>query len=134
MKVSPKQYAQMLFEATQGKSAENIQEVTKNFVFLLRKKHQLKHIRKILRFFNQIYNQEHNIVEAHVDSAKPLDEKSRERIIEYIQSNFPKSKPVLLEKVVPVLQGGIILRIGDEAIDGSVVKNLLHFKQHMRIR
>jgi len=58
-----------------------------------------------------------------VETAKPLDDENRKRVLEYLNSRTQDSIE-LIEKVDKDLIGGIILRMNDLQIDASVRNNL----------
>ena len=68
MKVSIKQYAQALFDLTNGKSEQDISIIVKNFADQLKKDGQLKNAGAIMEKFGRLYNETHGIVEAAVSS------------------------------------------------------------------
>jgi F-type H+-transporting ATPase subunit delta len=55
-----------------------------------------------------------------VTSAQPLDDGQRSMIATRLHEVYGK-EPVLIEKVDASLMGGIVLRIGDKVLDGSVL-------------
>ncbi|MEY3784502.1 MAG: hypothetical protein RLZZ230_824 [Candidatus Parcubacteria bacterium] len=134
IRIKPKQYAQLLYEITKGKTADQIPQILSGFVRTLRKKHHTKYIHQIISFFKNIYNSEHNILEVHVESAELLDEENNRNIQSYIEKNHPGKEIVFTKKVSPQLKGGVMIRVGDKMIDGSVLKNVVKFRQTMHVR
>ncbi len=134
IRIKPKQYAQLLYEITKGKTEEQIPQILSEFVQTLRKKHHTKYTHQIISFFKKIYNSEHNILEVYVESAELLDEENSKNIQEYVQKTHPGKEIVFTKKVSPQLKGGVMIRVGDKMIDGSVLKNIIKFRQTMRIR
>jgi F-type H+-transporting ATPase subunit delta len=134
IRVKPKQYAQLLYEVTKGKTADQLPSILSEFVLTLRKKHHTKYTHQIISFFKKIYNAEHNILEVYVESAEVLDDENSKSIQTYIEKNYPGQEIIFTKKVSPQLRGGVMIRVGDKMIDGSVLKNIIKFRQTMRIR
>lgn len=134
IRIKPKQYAELLYEITKGKTAEQIPAILSEFVLTLRKKHHTKYLHQIISFFRKIYNSEHNILEVYVESAEVLDDETSQIIKTYVENKYPSKEIVFIKKVSPALKGGVMVRTEDEMIDGSVLKNIIKFRQTMCIR
>jgi F-type H+-transporting ATPase subunit delta len=119
-KVSSTQYAKALFELTEGKSHKDTDEIVGEFTRLLVKKNQTKLLPKIIEKFNGIWNKNNGIVEAEVITFEKLSVELRNKLRNYILTKY-KAKEVLINNIVnESLKGGIIIRVGDEVMDGSV--------------
>jgi F-type H+-transporting ATPase subunit delta len=73
--------------------------------------------------FARLDREDHGIVVASVDSAKPLDEGTRAALVAQLEETTGKSV-VLKESVVPELIGGVAIQIGSRRWDGSVKRRL----------
>jgi len=133
MKISIKQYAQVLYELTLDKSEVEVNVVIERFVKELIKNNQIKSAPKIIEKFEEIYNQKNKIVVASVTSANKLESDYLERIEKYLMDRYEAKEVVLDNKVSPEIKGGIILRIGDEIIDGSVSNRLRSLKTKLTV-
>ena len=133
MKISIKQYAQVLYELTLNKSEVEVNVVIERFVKELIKNNQIKSAPKIIEKFEEIYNQKNKIVVASVTSANKLESDYLERIEKYLMDRYEAKEVVLDNKVSPEIKGGIILRIGDEIIDGSVSNRLRSLKTKLTV-
>ncbi len=67
-----------------------------------------------------------------VTSAQPLNDEQRGLISERLQAAYGK-QPVLIEKVDSQLLGGIVLRIGDRVLDGSVLGKLAAIRSSVAV-
>lgn len=129
MKISTVQYAKTLLELTDGKSEQEIFVMVKSFAELLKKDGQLKNTGKIMEKFSQLYNTKHQIVEAVVVSRRELDLKMIENVQEFLQKKYG-AKSVQIENVVDEkIKGGLIVKVGDEILDGSVNSKLNKLKK-----
>ena len=73
--------------------------------------------------FEILYNDYRGQAVAHVTSALPLDDASRASITRQLE-NLTGKQIVLQERVDRALLGGVIARVGDTLIDGSVRRRL----------
>ncbi|MDX9913419.1 MAG: ATP synthase F1 subunit delta [Candidatus Moranbacteria bacterium] len=133
MKVSIKQYAQVLYELTLDKSEVEVNVVIEKFVNELIRNNQIKSASKIIEKFEEIYNQKNKIVVASVTSVSKLEGDYLERIKKYLMDRYEAKEVVLNNKVSPEIKGGIILRVGDEIIDGSVSNRLRSLKTKLTV-
>ncbi|EKE22238.1 MAG: hypothetical protein ACD_7C00017G0003 [uncultured bacterium] len=128
MKISTKQYAQVLYDLTRKKSEAEVNIVVEKFVKELAKNNNVKLASKIVDKFQEIYNRENGIIEASVTSAEKLDKIQMERIEKYLLDKYKAEKVMLSNEIRKEIKGGIILRVGDEIIDGSVTNLLRSLK------
>lgn len=133
MKVSIKQYAQALYELTLGKSEGEVNVAIEKFVKELIKNNQIKSASKIIEKFEEIYNQKNGIVVASVTSANKLESGYMDRIEKYLLDKYKAKEVVLNNEVSPEIKGGIILRVGDEIIDGSVSNQLRSLRARLAV-
>jgi len=67
-------------------------------------------------------------VRVQVRTAEQLDDTLRKRIVEVLNKAIQK-EVVLEESVDPELLGGLVVRVGDQVIDGSVRHRLEQIRQ-----
>jgi len=128
MRVSPKQYAQTLYDLTDGKSKPEIEHSVADFARHMKKGRKLKLSGKIIESFEKIYNQEKGVVEAEVVTAEKLNEPLEKKIKGYIEKKYEAKKIVLKNTIDPKIKGGMVIRVGDEVVDGSVAGRLGELK------
>lgn len=124
MKLSAKQYAKTLYEITEGKSQAEIDEIAGNFVKLLVKNNQTKMAGKIIERFNEISNAKEGIVEASVTSREKLSDDLMDKLNNFVKEKYQAKKVVFDNEIDEKILGGIILRVKDEVLDGSVRNHL----------
>jgi F-type H+-transporting ATPase subunit delta len=128
MKISVKQYSQTLFDLTDGKSEQDVLLIVKKFAEQLKNDGQLKNAERIMEKFGELYNAAHGIVLAEITTKEELKKEMREKIEKFVKEKY-LAKEVVIENVVDEkIQGGIIIRVGDEVIDGSVANELKKLK------
>ncbi|SRR6266567_1420787 len=132
MKISIKQYSQTLFDLTNGKSEQEILNVVKKFAEQLKKDGQLKNAKAIIEKFSALYNGANGIVEAEVKSARKLEAAQIVEIEKFVRDKY-SAKEVKVENIIDEkVKGGIIIRVGDEVIDGSVEAQLNKLKKELK--
>ena len=129
MKASAAQYAKTLYELASGKNKSEIDSIATSFAKLLAKNNRLKMTPAIIEKFGNIWNRENGILEADVESAYPLNDEISGKITKEIKEKYGAKEVILNNKINKDIKGGIIIKIGDEVIDGSVKKQLEMLKQ-----
>jgi len=132
MKVSAKQYAWTLYDLTVGKKEADIDSVIIKFSKELSANNQLNLLENIIEKFNIIWNERNGIVEAEIVSAEGLDDELVEKIKSFVMKKYEAKQVVLNNRVDKSLKGGIIIKVGDEVIDGSVKKKMVLLKESLR--
>jgi F-type H+-transporting ATPase subunit delta len=128
MKISIKQYSQTLLELTDGKSEQEISVIVGKFALQLKNDGQIKNVSKIVQKFSEIYNVKNGIVEATVISARKLENDQIGKIENVIKEKY-SAKEVMIENVIDKeIKGGIIVKVGDEVLDGSITSQLKRLK------
>lgn len=128
MKITVNQYANGLYELTTGKSKREINDVIANFIKTLQKNRQLKLAEEIIAKFNEIYNQENGIVEAEVVSHEVLCNSLLIKASNYISNKYKAKEVVLNNKVDSNIKGGIVIKVGDKILNGSVAKQISNLR------
>lgn len=68
-KLTPKQYAESLYQAIEGASGSELSKRIDNFLVLVKQRKDLKKLDKIYYQFVEVYQREKGILEAEVVSA-----------------------------------------------------------------
>lgn len=131
MKITVNQYAKSLYAATGDKNQKEIGDAVSNFIKILQKNRQLKLFSKITQKFTEIWNQEKGIVKAEITSREELHTELRNKVSKYVKERY-QAKEVILHNIIDEkIQGGIIIRVEDEILDGSVVRQLQELKNNL---
>jgi len=93
---------------------------TRNFVLLLSERNRLAAFDAILDAFNTQYDERVGRVRAQITSAKPLDAASVDALSKHLSHITGGKQVVITQAVDSNLIGGIVTRIGDLVLDGSV--------------
>ncbi|HRY82805.1 MAG TPA: ATP synthase F1 subunit delta [Candidatus Moranbacteria bacterium] len=129
MKITATQYAKTLYEMTEKKSQKEIDNVMENFVKVLAKNNQLKFKKNIIAKFEEIYDRENGIVTAQVVSREKLESGMIKKITDFLKSKYKAKEVVVENKIDENIKGGIIIKVGDEVLDGSVINQLNNLKK-----
>ncbi|MBM7853733.1 F-type H+-transporting ATPase subunit delta [Desulfohalotomaculum tongense] len=118
-----KQVVSQLFEG-------RVSETTINFLYLIVDRHREAYLSDIVEEFINQANEARNRVDAEVISAKELTAEQKKSLAGVL--NRLAGKEVSPEyKVDASLIGGLVVRIGDKVIDGSVKHKLESLKQSL---
>jgi len=131
MKITTKQYAQTLLDLTENKSEQEVSAIVQKFADQLKKDGQLKNAGKIMEKFSQLYNAAHGIVEAEVVSKSEMGENELRKIEEFIVKKYGGNKVEIRNIVDEKIKGGIVIKVGDEVIDGSVAGKLKKLEKEL---
>lgn len=132
MRINSKQYARALYGLTRDKNEADVDSVIIKFAGELKRGGQLKLVNEIIEKFNEIWNEQNGIVEAEVISARELESSQVCKVESYIKEKYKAKKVVLKNRVDKNIKGGVIIKVGDEIIDGSVKKKLVLLKESLR--
>ncbi|WP_066756388.1 ATP synthase F1 subunit delta [Crocinitomix algicola] len=81
----------------------------------------------IAKGFIELYKKSNGIHEVFVTSAHPLDQATKDKIVEKLKAGV-NGTIELHEKVDPELIGGFVVRIDDQQIDASIASQLSNLK------
>ncbi len=106
-------------------------DVIKNFLSLLVEKRRLRFLPEINLIYRKLLDEFLNIERAKVISAIPLPEESIGKIRETLEKMTGKSIIVEVEEDAAII-GGIVAKVGDLVLDGSVRTQLMSLKDTLR--
>lgn len=101
-----------------------IGRISDRFINILVRKGRESMLEEIAQAFLNVYREANSILMAEVRSAAPLSDGARARVKELVEQRFPGKSVTLQEQVDPALIGGVVVRVGDEQIDASVLRRL----------
>ncbi len=124
----PQVLAQAKKETIHKVFGQDVHEIVLNFLLLLVDKRREGILPTIIYEYVNLANQARNIVEAEVTTALPLDEDQHTALVNKL-SLVTGKKIVLKIQINKRIIGGIIVKIGDKLIDGSVACQLATLKK-----
>lgn len=128
MKATATQYAKTLYELTINKTHHEIDGIVCNFLKELNRNNQMKMADGIARKFEEIYHAENGIVEAEVVTKEKISESLETKIKHFLKEKYKAEKVEIKNIVDKNLKGGVVIRVGDEIIDGSLDRKLNDLK------
>lgn len=111
--------------------AGKLSETTDNFLFLLVDKQREAFIGDITAVFTELANRARHVVKAEVTSAVELNKDEKKKLGDML-NKLTDSKVETAFAVDPALLGGVVVRIGDRVIDGSLRARLANMREHLR--
>lgn len=115
----------------EGMLEGRVSPLTQRFARLLIEKGRFKHIRAIADAFDEANDAVMDVAKVSVTTFLPLSEAQRAKLIERLQRFTSRSTIRLDEKVDAGLLGGMVVRLGDTVLDGSVKGRLQRLRQHL---
>lgn len=129
--LDPKQRNLEKVDAVRQMFAGRVQPEALNLLMILVERGRTPLLPRILERYQSLSREAHGIVIAEVTTAIPVEEDERQRIAEEL-GRMTGKQVQLQTKVDPEIIGGMIARIGDKLIDGSVRTSLLQLRQSLR--
>ena len=117
-------------DAIESALNSNVQRETRNLVKLLIERDRAAMIPQIREIFDDELRAERGIAVAQVTTADPLSDAERDLVREKLESLTGKHVQIT-QTVDPEIIGGIVIRIGDQVIDGSVRNKLERMRQRL---
>lgn len=111
--------------------AKTVSPITMNFLLLILHKKREMALKQIVSQFINLANEARGIVKAQVASASQLSSQQ----LEELRKSLAKitGKNILLEVMIDEkLIGGLVVKIGDRIIDGSIATKLKMLEKHLK--
>jgi F-type H+-transporting ATPase subunit delta len=107
-----------------------VTDLAKNAMGLLTRRRRLSALSAIAKELDRLSDQRAGIVRASVVSAEPLSEAFAEKLTDELKAMTGR-RIVLDQRHDPELLAGLIVRIGDQVIDGSARTRLAELSAHL---
>ncbi len=109
---------------------EKLSATMENFLMLLIMKKRIKHLKAVADHYERLLYQMKGKAIARVLTALPLAADQKKTLAEKLSQMFGVSVE-LKEEVKPDLIGGMMIYLGDQRMDGSVLGQLERMKQRL---
>ena len=110
---------------------ETVSEPVLHLLLLLVRKRRQKALAKIVEAYEEMVAQERRERRVAVATASALDDDARARLAEVLARKIG-ARVVLDTRVDPTLLGGVVARVGDTLIDGSLKAELARLSRRMK--
>lgn len=107
------------------------QQYTRNFALLLLERDRFGELPGVLEFFQELMLEDRGIAIAEVTTAIELTPDEQQAVEERLSRILGK-QILMRPRVDPSIIGGIVARVGDDLIDGSVRTQLTQMKRQLR--
>lgn len=105
--------------------------LTQNFLRLLLDKNRIGAIQEISAYYAKLTDEISNITRAEILTAKPLKEEARDRLGTALEGLTGKKVNIEVKEDASLI-GGLVVRIGDLLLDGSVKAQLEGLKESLK--
>lgn len=109
---------------------DDVDEIVRNFMLLLVDKHRITLIEEIVGKYQALSNEAQNIIIAHVTTAATMSEQQKNALtakLEAITDKHIKLKTYVDKSII----GGIVVKMGDKLIDGSVTTKIKSLEKQL---
>lgn len=107
-----------------------IDEDLLTFILILVEKDRILYLREKLAELKKLDLEARGSIVATVQSAVPLKDYQRKKLIESLMNRY--NKQIILEETIdPQILGGIVIKVGDDLIDGSLRSTVDDLRQNM---
>ena len=124
--IPPEAKIRLVKEIFQGK----VSPLTLNFLGVVLSKRREEYLPDIYNRYLEQANITRGVVEAEVRSAVPLAQEQTEALAQRLGTKLGKTLK-LKTRVEPALMGGIVVRVGDTLLDGSVRTRLQRLRERL---
>ncbi|OQY50645.1 MAG: ATP synthase F1 subunit delta [Desulfobacteraceae bacterium 4572_89] len=112
-------------------AATDFSAVMKSFLFLLFDKGRIGFLRDIASYYKDLADELKGVVKASVTSATELSSEAVDKIRESLSKKTGKNIILNVEQD-PSLIGGVVTKIGDLVLDGSVRTQLVNMRETLK--
>lgn len=127
MKVTPKQYAVLLYDMTKDKEESTVKKTVKTFVELLARNRALSFLPRIERAYVQYYNVQEGVIDVKVTTAREISK----AVAATLRSPHGGLKTAATFTIDSSVLGGARIQVGDYMIDDTLKSRLTRLTQHL---
>jgi F-type H+-transporting ATPase subunit delta len=108
-----------------------LSQILKSFINLLIEKKRVQNVGEIAEYYHKLIDEYANVARAQITAATQLDENVIQEIAQTLEKMTGKHVVVEFQQDAGLI-GGVVAKIGDTVLDGSVKRQLLNFKETMK--
>ena len=130
-KIYPKNIAEAIYEATEGKSGQELTTVLKRSVQIIKNKGILSKSDEILYALQNIFDKKTGTIRIKINTAKNIGHEEKLKIENKIKEKY-KAKSIISEFFKKEeLIGGTRVEVGDEILDNTYSKKLQELEKFL---
>lgn len=133
-KVSDKDIARAIYEASKGKKGKELSEFCKKAVKFLYNKRMFHRSSAILEKLKKVQDEEESRLRAKLTSAKKLEGKTKEKLAELLKKRHKAKEVLWQDELDEKILGGAKLETEDEIIDFSIKNRINKLKEYLTIK
>jgi F-type H+-transporting ATPase subunit delta len=133
-KISAKNIAEAIYQATEGKNEKDVEAVAKRTVEMLAAKRMLGRSKEILEALENILYKKSGTVRARIFSSKKLEPKEKSQVEEDIKKRYSAKQVVSEYFENKELLGGVRIEVGDEVLDNTYKNKLEQLEKFLTTR
>ncbi len=126
----PRAKAQEKLETLRRLLSQKLSSTMENFLMLLIMKKRIKHFKAVADHFERLCYELKGKAIARVLTAMPLNTAQKDSLVQRLSRMFGVTVEIK-EEVKPGLIGGMMIYLGDQRMDGSVLGQLERMKQRL---
>jgi len=131
MKISPKNIAEAVYGATEGKSGQELAVILKRSVQILKEKRMLGKSDEVLDALQNIFDKKTGTIRAKITTAESIKSQEKRKLEKEIKEKY-KAQNILSEFFEKEeLLGGMRIEIGDEILDDTYRRKLQELEKFL---
>lgn len=131
-RISPKNFAEAVYGATEGKSGQSLAVAIKRSAQTIKDKRMLGKSREILSDLQNIFDKKTGTIRTKVSTAKSIGKEERSKLEEEIKKKYKAQKVVSEFFEKEELLGGRRVEVGDEVLDNTYRSKLQELEKFLR--
>lgn len=132
MRITPKQYAEGLYEAVRNAKPSERAGILDQFFALLVRERRMREMPAILTVLQRIVERENNDKWVSVRSVRALSHEAVRELQGRLTQVLGVQRVDIDQKVDPNLRGGMVIESEDETLDASIRGTLLQLRKHFQ--
>jgi len=130
MKITTKQYAIRLYEATKDVEKGALVKSVRAFIELLAKNRALNLLPKITNSYQSYYNAKEDVMDVTITTARPLPPSS----VKHLKEALRDYNAECASQIDPTVLGGAKIRAGDYMLDDTLKTRIMKLKESLYAR
>ncbi|RLE11493.1 ATP synthase F1 subunit delta, partial [Candidatus Aerophobetes bacterium] len=109
----------------------NFSEVVNNFLRVLVERKRINRVLEITEYYSMLLDEFLGIARAKIITARPIKKKTLDKLIAALEK-FTSKKVEAVTEIDSSIIGGVVVKIGNLVLDGSIVAQLEGLKESLK--